>query len=347
MAALPNSNPTLADWSKEVDPKGKTPVIVNLLSQTNEITIDATFLPGNLPTGHRVTVDTGLPGVTKRAINEGVLPTAGHSSQFDEAFSMFEAFSEVDAALVKLNGNNSGYRMNQARRFMESMNQDVAQSVLYGNPADDPKDFLGLAPRMNEYTNGGNSANVLHAGGDTADVQTSIYLVVWGPGSVFMGFPEGSAGGLYHEDHGLKTAYDVGAVAGTRMMVYEDWFKWDTGLVVEDWRSCVRICNIEVSDLQALIDTQAPAVTAAGTNIINRMEEALYRPTNKSGRYVFYMNRSTHAGLSRMAMEKNSAAVTVETGLSQFGTPMRWTAFMGVPIRQVDRILNTEALVPA
>ncbi len=342
MPALPNSNPTLADWSKEVDPKGKTPVIVNLLSQTNEITIDATFLPGNLPTGHRVTVDTGLPGVTKRAINEGVTPTAGHSTQFDEAFSMFEAFSEIDAALVKLNGNNAGYRMNQARRFMEGMNQDVAESTLYGNPAANPKDFLGFSPRA-ESLSGANAANVLDAGGTTAVVQTSIHLVVWGPGSIFMGFPEGSVGGLYHEDHGLKTAYDIGGVAGTRMMVYEDWFKWDTGLVIEDWRSHVRICNIEVADLQGLSGTQELA--DYGTNIIHRMEEALYRPTNKSGRYVFYMNRSTHAGLSRMAMEKNSAAVTVETGLSQFGTPMRWTAFMGVPIRQVDRILNTEAVV--
>lgn len=343
MAQLPTANPTLADWAKEVDPDGSTPLIVNLLSQTNEILLDATFLQGNLPTGHRVTVDTALPAVTKRQLNEGVLPTKGSSAQFDEGFAMFQARSEIDKKLVSLNGNDAGYRMNQGRRFIEAMNQDVAQSLFYGNPANDPSDYLGIAPRYTAPTGAGNSSNVFDAGGTTASEGTSVFLVVWGPGSVFMGFPQGSNAGLEHTNHGEQIVYEVGGVAGSRMDAVVDVYDWTTGLVVEDWRSIVRIGSLETPDLADLSGTQTPANTATG--IIHLMQQALYRPANKTGRRAFYMNRATHAALSRIAVEKSIAALAIETGMSQFGTPTSWMSFMGVPIRQSDAILNTEELI--
>lgn len=55
---------TLADWAKRTDPNGKVDKIVELLSQTNEILTDMMFVEGNLPTGHRTTVRSGLPQPT-------------------------------------------------------------------------------------------------------------------------------------------------------------------------------------------------------------------------------------------------------------------------------------------
>lgn len=342
MAALSTQNPTLADWAKELDPDGTTPDIVAMLSQTNEILLDAVFTEGNLPTGHRVTVDTSLPTVGKRQINEGTVPTKGTSAQIDEAFSIFEAWSEIDAALVGLNGNDAGYRLNQSRRFLESMNQTVSQSLMYGNPGTDPADFLGLSNRYNTPTSAGNGANVFDALGASGD-NTSVWLVVWGPGSVSMGFPKGSMAGLDHVDKGIQTVTDFGGTAGAKLDCYVDKYTWTTGLIVEDWRSICRIGSIDVSDLLGLTGTQA--LTAYTSNLLHLMEQALYRPVNLGGRPAFYMNRTAHAGLSKMAMEKNSAAVKIETGMSQFGTPMSWTSFMGVPCRKVDRILNSETAI--
>ena len=54
---------TLADWAKRLDPDGKTPKIVELLQQTNEVLSDMAWMEGNLPTGHRTTVRTGIPSV--------------------------------------------------------------------------------------------------------------------------------------------------------------------------------------------------------------------------------------------------------------------------------------------
>ena len=88
MAALSATNLTLNDWAKRTDPQGDIPVIANLLSQTNEILKDAVFKMGNLPTGHRVVITTGLPTVTWRSLNQGIAPSKATTAQVDEGVGM-------------------------------------------------------------------------------------------------------------------------------------------------------------------------------------------------------------------------------------------------------------------
>ena len=61
MAAVGNNVLTLADWAKRVDASGKTPDIVNLLSQTNEALVDSLWKPSNMPAAERIIQRTGLP----------------------------------------------------------------------------------------------------------------------------------------------------------------------------------------------------------------------------------------------------------------------------------------------
>ena len=72
MATLSTSNLTLADWAKRSDPDGRVPIVAELLSQSNEILEDCVFKEGNLPTGERVVIRTGLPSVYWRALNQGI-----------------------------------------------------------------------------------------------------------------------------------------------------------------------------------------------------------------------------------------------------------------------------------
>jgi hypothetical protein len=112
---------------------------------------------------------------------------------------------------------------------------------------------------------------------------------------------------------------------------------------VKDWRYVVRICNINTTDLITQATTQAPA---AATAIIKLMSRALYRIPNMSmGRAAFYMNRTVHSGLAIAALDKSQYVLKVNEGLSQFGTPYSWLSFQGVPLRKVDAIVNTEAVV--
>ena len=72
---------TLADWAKRIDPGGKVDKIVEMLNETNEILDDMVWLEGNLPTGHRTTIRTGLPSATWRKLNYGVQPSKSTTIQ--------------------------------------------------------------------------------------------------------------------------------------------------------------------------------------------------------------------------------------------------------------------------
>ena len=338
MATLSTTALTLADWAKRLDPEGRIPVIAELLSQSNEILEDGLFKEGNLPTGERVTIRTGLPSVYWRAINQGVPSSKSTTATVDEACGMLEAYSRVDVDLAGLNGNSSAFRLSEDVAFLEAMNQTMASTMFYGNPATDPKQFLGLANRYSSTT-AGNGTNILSAGGSGSD-NTSIYLVVWGDNTVYGTFPKGSKAGLISEDTGKLTVYDG---SGNPYQAYQTHYQWKNGLVVKDWRYVVRIANIDVSDLIGQTGTQ---LSTASTNIIKLMARALYRiPNMGMGKAAFYMNRTVHSGLALAAMDKSQYVLKIEQGLTQFGQPNSWLSFLGVPMRRVDSLLNTESVV--
>jgi len=338
MATLANGNLTLADWAKRTDPDGRVPIEAELLSQSNEILEDCVFKEGNLPTGERVVIRTGLPTVYWRALNQGIPSSKSTTAQVDEACGILEARSEVDKDLAMLNGNTAQFRLSEDTAFLEAMNQTQATTLFYGNPGVDPKQFLGLAARYSSLT-GGNAQNILSAGGSGSD-NTSVYLVVWGDQTVYCPFPKGSKAGLVHEDLGEQTVYNSD---GTRLQALATRYQWKNGLVVKDWRYVVRICNIDVSDLIAQSGTQA---ASAATNIVKLMARSLYRiPNMAMGKAAFYMNRTVHSGLSIAALDKSQYVLKINEGLSQFGQPYSWLSFLGVPLRRVDSLLNTEAAV--
>src|SRR4051812_34313530 len=120
MAVLSTGALTLADWAKRLDPDGSVPAVAEMLSQTNEILSDAVFKEGNLPTGHRVTVRTGLPTVYWRALNAGVPTSKSTTAQVDENLGMLEARSHVDVRVANLNGNSAAFRLSEDSAFLEA-----------------------------------------------------------------------------------------------------------------------------------------------------------------------------------------------------------------------------------
>ena len=320
---------TLADWATRVDPDGAVPVIAELLNQKNEIIGDMHWEEGNLPTGTRITQRTGLPVAMARQLNQGITPSKSTTTQLDEATAMIEAFSEVDKDLADLNGNTAAFRMSEADAFIESINQAFAEITMYGDPTVAPATFRGMAPRYNLST-GYSGQNVLKGGG-SGSVNTSIWLVVWGPSSVYGVFPKGSKAGLEHTDLGLQVVENVAGVGGARMMAYRDHWQWKCGLAVKDWRYIVRICNI---------DTTISSNNVAA-DLIGLMSRAIDRiPTLSAGRAAFYMNRTIYSILKIQALAKSNAALSVEEGLTQIQYK-----FLGIPLRKVDQLLNTESTI--
>ncbi|MEG1347219.1 MAG: hypothetical protein RSD49_04140 [Hafnia sp.] len=318
---------TLADWGKRIDPNGKVDKIIELLSQTNPILLDMMIMESNSPTGHKTTVRTGLPDATWRLLNYGVPNSKSTTAQVTDTMGMLETYAEIDKSLADLNGNTSEFRLSEDRAFLEAMNQKMAQTLFYGDTSVNPQQFMGLASRYSSKS-AGNGQNIIDAGGTGTD-NTSIWLVVWGENTVHGIFPKGQKAGLHMEDKGQQTLKDAN---GGQYEGYRTHYKWDNGLTLRDWRYVVRIANIDVSDL---------SVPASAANIVTQMVKALHRvPNLKMGRAAFYMNRTVAQALDLQSLDKASLALSVKETEGEW-----WTTFRGIPIRETDAILETEARV--
>lgn len=337
MATIGNTVLTMTDWAKRLDPDGKTAMIVEMLSQTNEILEDMLMKEGNLPTGEQTTIRTGLPTVYYRLINQGVPKSKSTTAQVVENAAILEARSEVDKDEAELNGNVNEYRLSESMAFMEAMNQRQADTMFYGSAAN-PEEYVGFANRYNDLS-ANNAQNILDAGGTGSD-NSSIWLVGWGQREVMGVFPKGSTVGLQHEDLGLDDAFDSN---NNRFRAYMDRYVWKHGLVVKDWRYAVRIANVDISDLVALTGTQDPT---AATSITKLMSRAIDRmPSLANIKPVFYANRTVLSHLRILAQDRSNNVLDIQEGLNQFGQTIFTTTFLNIPVRIVDRLTETEAQV--
>lgn len=328
MATLSTNNPTLLDWGKTRDPNGTTAKVVEMLGQTNEVLQDATWKEGNLPTGHRTTIRTGLPDVYFRMINQGVPSSKSTEAQVDEGTGMLEAFSTIDVKLVEMAADGAAFRLAKERPFIEAMNQRLARTLFYGNVTSAPEEFTGMSARYSDKTNALSKENIILGGGSQTD-NCSIWLIGWHPDTVSMIFPKGSDLGLKQEDLGIETVYDA---SNNPFRAYRSHWKWEAGLVVEDWRYAVRIPNIDVSNLVG--ETSALDILKAMAKAVDKI------PSLEMVRPVFYVPRVVRTMMRIQAMNKSNVFLTPRNPEGQ-----RVLEFDGIPIRLCDQLLLTEAAV--
>ena len=331
MPTLANTHPTLLDLAKMTDPDGKIASVVEILNETNEILEDMVWQEGNLPTGHRTTVRTGIPQPTWRKLYGGVQPTKGTTAQITDTTGMLEAYAEVDKALADLNGNTAAFRLSEDKVHIEGMNQEVANTLFFGNEKTTPERFTGFHPRFNALTGAGNSENIINGGGLAGQTDcTSIWLIVWGPNTVHGIIPKNSKAGLAVTDKGQVTIENVDG-AGGRMEAYRTHYRWDVGLCVRDWRYVVRICNIDKS----LIVKDA-ASGADLTDLMVQAEEMV--PSLNIGRAAWYVNRQIKAWLRRQLINKTKNSTLTQE--NQAGKLV--TYFDGIPVRRTDALAGDE-----
>jgi len=346
MATIGSTALTYADWAKRLDDNYKVANIIELLSQTNEILDDMLIVEGNLPTGHKTTVRTGLPQATWRLLNSGVPNAKSTTAQIVDTCGNLETYAVIDKDIADLNGNTAEFRLSEVKAFLEGMSQQVASTIIYGNQHTNPERFTGFAPRYSTLTaaNSQTANNVLNGGG-TGSTNTSLWIATWGSDTLHGTFPKGKVTGLQHRDMG---EWPVSDASGNTYQAYRDHFKWEIGLVLRDWRYVVRVANIDV--------TQLTGVSAA--NLINLIVRGLYRlPTAPSmasavqtsdtpevranqGRLAIYCNRVVRTYLDLQAMNKTNVLLRLE----EFDGKVV-TTFRGVPVRTCDAILSNEAQV--
>lgn len=337
MATLTATNPTLVDLATRMDPDQKIATVVELLNATNEVLAEMSWQEGNLPTGHRTTIRTGIPTPTWRKLNAGVAPNKSTTAQITHNTGMLEAYAEVDKALADLNGNTAAFRLSEDRPFIEGMNQEFTSTLFYGNETSEPEAFTGLTPYYNSLS--AESAENIIAGGGAGTDNASIWLVVWGPNTIHGIVPKGSTAGLKHTDKGQVTIEDADG-SGGRMEAYRTHYRMDAGLAVRDWRYAVRIPNIDKSALN--VTWTSGVFSTSSADLTDLMFQAVTQiPNLGMGRASWYMSRNTLSFVRRQASAKTQGStITSENVGGEFKE-----SFLNIPMRRVDALAADEALV--
>lgn len=331
---MPTINATvmsLADWAKKQAPDGGIMETIEMLSQINDLTVDLPFREGNMATGHMYNVRTGLPLVYWRLINQGVPNSKSRTAQATDTCGMLESRSQLDVVLAEISGNVSKLRMDEARPHFEAHAQEMAQTMIYGNQGLSPEEFTGLAPRYSAISGATNASHVMSGGGSGSD-NSSIWLLGMGEGGLHGIFPKGSTAGVQHKDLGEGDAFDG---SNNRFRAWLDYWCWKAGIVLPDWRTCVRICNIDISNLVAKSSAaDLPELMIKATHRIPRSAKSL--------KYYWYMNRTCLEMLEIQVRDDVQVGGQLKYE-NVDGMPQ--TSFRGIPIRIMDQLLETEATV--
>lgn len=332
MTALSTSYPTLMDIARATDPKGAIAQVAEILNQVNPMTDDMPMVEGNLTTGHKSVLRTGIPSPTWRKMYGGVVPTKSRRVAVTDSCGNLEDYAEIDVAVANLNDNAMAFRAQEDAAHIEGISQEWASTLIYGNEALEPEAFTGLAPRYSDQASDLGANIITSAATPDSTDNTSIYLIGWAPGKVFGMYPKGSMAGIHQKDLGEVTAGDA---TNGYYQVYRTHYKLQTGLVVSDWRYVVRI-QIDEEDLTKN--------AGSGPDLIDLMSQAIdLLPSTGNCRPVFYANRNVRSYLRRQIMNKvASSTLSIEQITRPNGALIREPMFDGIPVRRCDAILSNE-----
>ncbi|NJL06815.1 MAG: hypothetical protein HC900_00060 [Methylacidiphilales bacterium] len=341
MATIGTTYPTLVDAHKQ-SAEGQ---VLEILSQQGPILDDAMAVECNMQAIHRHMIRTGLPSVAWGRLYQGIPQSKATMQQVDDTTGFLEAASAVDTRLLALANDQARMRLTESAPFLEAMNQEMATGIFYHDTATTPEKFKGLAARYSAYYAGANNTKPNNAAGQVVDGggrgsdNTSIWFVTWGDHATHLLFPKGTKAGISVEDKGEQRVTD-----GTGpYYVKETLFRWHLGLAVKDWRYNARVANIDVSDmLSGSVDLWA-LLRKGYYRLQSRRRDA------KASRIAVYMNRDVLEILDAQSSDRALLAANPNyTGLSQAtieGKEVK--TYRGIPIRETDAILNTEAALSA
>lgn len=336
MALLNGKYPTFLDLALMPE-NGQESAVINILAKMNPVLEDAPAYEANRGDHHMTTVLTGLPVVTWGALYEGIPATKGSKQLVKDTMGFVNSASEVDVRLVDIfekAEKKASIRLSEAKGHLEAMAQEAATAIFYHDTRVDPRKPMGLSPRFNSLS-AENGIQIVNGGGAGND-NTSIWMITWDEESCHLIYPRGYSAGVHRKDWGAVPKYDAN---NNMYMAYREEFTWHLGLTVRNWQYISRVANIDVSDLTIN--------AASGADIINLLTKAYYRHKGRRqamGKTFIYCNTTVIEFLdyqARNATGKNLFLTFKDTGPNA----KEVLHFRGIPIRESDAILNSEAAV--
>jgi len=334
MATLGSSFVDLIDVYKQTDGNGQIVPVIEMLTEMNPILEDGIAVECNKGTTHLHTVRTGLPTVTWGKLYQGIPQGKSAKAQVEDTTGFVEGLSTVDTRLLDISPNGGAVRLSEAQSYLESMNNEVSNQLFYSNSAADPEQFMGLAPRFNSLS-AANGNQIIDATGTGSADNTSIWFVTWGDNQCQLLYPKGTQAGVSRQDMGKQRVLDS---AGNPYYAEEELFRWHIGLAVKDWRYVSRIANINVASMQA-----------GSVALYTYMRKAFYKLQNRrvaGGNIAIYCNRDVLEALDALATNTGSSGSDNFIRLKPSEIQGKEVlTYRGIPIRESDALLNTEARV--
>jgi len=294
--------------------------IMNVLAESSPLMKDLKWREANGTLNHVHTQATKLPSGDWRAANDGIDAETAQTKAVTEPICRLEGRSEIDEWILATQRDKKKYRYEEDLLHLEGYAQTIETALFYGNHATDPDRPNGLQVRYDVSS----LANVYNAGGTTASVQSSIYIVQHGLDAVHLAYPRGDANmGIQRIDKGLER------VTGANS---KDLYKWVTqfvfqvAMVVRDNNCVQRIANI------------GRAVTF-GT-VEDLMIEATINMPKSARNATIYVNKRIKKLMDVAAKDKTNVEYTIDT---VWGRPT--VHFRGIPVHLSEAIVDTEAVV--
>jgi hypothetical protein len=291
---------------------------------------DATQMEANNPNFHKSYISKILPAGTLRMVNRGITKEVAAGSAQVDNLVVIEARNELDELLINQAGKNGAkYRAQKDECFIEGLGQTIAHQLVYGTTlitgetTIDVDEIQGLSSRVILKT----ASNAVDGGGSGGDT-SSVWVIEWGVGKVYLVYPNGYTIGINKEDLGRLTVFDSSSRA---YMAWVSLFKGAIGLVVEDTRAIQRICNVETAGTSNIITAEMII------DAVNRL------PNRGEGAYI-YCNR-TIAGYIEKAGLGTSAHPVVRSGEGNPWGSGRVKDFQGIPIQMCEALVNTEVVL--
>lgn len=338
MAVVKASNPTLYDVAGYISGQSAPKIMIEALSKVNGFFDDITMIEANNGTSNDAQIRSGLPTGTWRKYYQGVQPEKSARVQVSDKSAQLTSYSNLDKGLHDRQGANAGaWRKSEDVAFFEGLSQTMLDALFYGDISTDTSKFNGLSARYSTLNPAVPiSANVLNAGG-VGDDNSSIWVVQWSPQTVAMFYPQGTQAGLQVMDKGMQTVTAPAEMGGGQYEAYQTYFEWNAGLSVMDWRSAVRVANIDVSLLTANIST--------GADLPSLVDDALDQlPTVAGARVVIYMSKKVHQMFKKQIEFKSNYQMKKE---DYYGNGRKVATYNGEVVRVVEQLLDTEAAVTA
>jgi hypothetical protein len=310
---------------KRLDPTGNPAKIAEVMVQQNAILMNPAY-ECNRVTLHSIKQRVFLPKSEIRRFNSGVGKGATQVKEVLEPTMKRALYSVVDAEEAELSGNATDMRAREDKAIIESIGQDTAWDLIYGNKAGNMDSIDGLAVRLaskalpNVHTHGG-SSNC-----------TSLYIIQPGDMKVHLTYPKGSQAGIQHVNKSPNNAPVTWTdeVDGTKN--YEalvSYFRSDFGWAIWDARCIARLGDIDVTDLDGFDEDFLIA-------ILNKMP-------NRGAGAVIYCNADMFTLFDIRAKDKTNV---MYNGTDPWGKPQIMFGSRA-PIRLVDQISSDEGTLAA